>query len=101
MNDWKTKPGPVAAEASSPRRRRGWLIDSPSSVDLAGRRPVEAAEELEERDLAGAGRAHQGDELARDDRERHAAQRVDGRRTEPVALREVARLEDRRASPAV
>ena len=48
------------------RRRRG------SSGPTVG--PVEAADDVHERALAGARRAHDGDELARRDRERHAVQ---------------------------
>ena len=63
--------------------------------DVAGRRPVEAAEQLEQRALAAARRAHERDEFAGGDRQGDAAERVDGRLAERVALREVACLEDR------
>ena len=43
---------------------------------LTGRRPIEAAGDVHERRLAGAGRPGDGDELALLDVERHAAQRA-------------------------
>ena len=46
--------------------------------DRPGRRPVEPGEQVHERGLAGAGRAHDGRELAGGDVERDAAQGVDG-----------------------
>ena len=55
--------GPVAARRVAASSER-WLIVCALEDDLARRRPVEAAEELEERRLAGARRAHQGHELA-------------------------------------
>ena len=58
------------------------------------RRLVEAGERVHERRLAGAGRPHDGDELARLHVERHAAERVDGRRPRAVAAREVMCLDD-------
>src|SRR5262245_50085016 len=44
--------------------------------DRPARRPVEPAEQLEEGALAGAGRAHEGDELARAHRQRDPAERL-------------------------
>ncbi len=65
----------------------------------AARRLVEPGEGVHERRLARAGRAHDGDELARLDVERDAAQRVDGGRALAVAAREVARFDDDVAGP--
>src|SRR4029079_12289564 len=62
--------------------------------DLTCGRPVEPPEELEQRRLAGPGRAHQGNELALVDAQGDAAQRVDGGRAQTVALGEIVRLED-------
>ena len=68
--------GPVATQAG--RLVVGQLADGLAlEDDLARRRPVEPAEDLEEGRLARAGRAHQGDELAGLDRQRDAAQRLD------------------------
>ena len=91
--------GPVAAQA------RGLVVVEGADrlaleEDLAGRRPVEAAEELEERALAAARRTHQGDELAGRHGQGHAAQGLDGRLAEGIGLGQVARLEDRRSSPS-
>ena len=63
--------------------------------DLAAGGPVEPAEQLEQRALAGAGRAHQGHELAAADLERDASQGLDLAVAEPVALGQVAGFEDR------
>jgi hypothetical protein len=94
LNDWKTKP--VRSRRSVVARVVGQAADRLAlERDLAGRRPVEPAEQLEQRRLAGARRSHQRDELALGDAQRHAAQRVDGRRAEAVALREIACLQDR------
>src|SRR4029079_11509860 len=75
----------------------GWVADVVAlEHDGAAGRLVEATEQLEERALARARRAHQGDELAGRDRERDAAERLDRRAAELVALGDLARLEDRR-----
>ena len=92
--------GPVATQAR--RIVVGQLADDLAlEDDLAGRRPVEAAEDLEQGRLARARRAHQGDELAGLDRERDATQCLDDRRTERVGLGQVACLEDGRHRAAV
>ena len=62
--------------------------------DLAARRLVEPAEDLEERRLARAGRPHEGHELAGVDRQAHPAEGLDGGRTERVGLGQVAGFED-------
>ena len=56
---------------------------------LAGRRPIETAGDVHERGLAGAGRTGDRDELARLDRQRHAAQRVNLDLTDGVDLGEI------------
>ena len=77
--------GPVAAQAG--RLVVGQLADDLAlEDDLAGRRLVEPAEQLEERGLARARRAHQGDELAGLDRQRDAAQGLDAGSAERVGL---------------
>ena len=94
LNDWKTKPGPVAAQAR--RLVVGQLADRLAlEDDLAARRLVEPAEDLQEGRLARTRRAHQRDELAGLDRQRHAAERLDACLAERVRLRQVACLEDR------
>jgi hypothetical protein len=54
------------------------------------RRPIEAAEDVHERRLARPGGAHDGDELAARDVERHAAQGLHLDVAEPVDLPQVA-----------
>src|SRR4030095_4299356 len=63
----------------------------------AGARAVETAEDVEQRGLAGARRAHDRHELAPADGERDAAQRLDGalRSVEVVALADVAQDDHR------
>jgi hypothetical protein len=64
----------VAAEArrvAQPRHRDA--VDQ----DVAGVGAVESADQLQQRALARAGRARQGDELARLEIERDASQRLD------------------------
>ena len=53
---------------------------------VSGGRPVQAAEQVEQRGLARAGRAHQGDEVPFLDGQRHALQGLDGVRFEVVIL---------------
>src|SRR5690606_17827676 len=57
------------------------------------RRPVESAENVEERGLAAPGRAEQHDELALGQLEVDAAQRVHGRVSRAVDLRQPLGLE--------
>ena len=72
LKNWKTKPGLRPAQL---RRRvvAEAADDRPVEDDLARRRAVEAAEQVEERALARARRPHDGDELAGLDRQRDAA----------------------------
>src|SRR5205814_8123301 len=62
--------------------------------DLALRRPVEAAGQVQQGRLARTGRSHDGDEFAGPDGQRHAFQRVDGRIAAAVRAVHVAYLED-------
>ncbi len=67
--------------------------------DLTARGPVQAAEQVEQRALARARRAHEGDELTTSDREGDAAQRLHVGLAEPVAPGQAAGLEDRGPTP--
>ena len=58
--------------------------------DLARRWQVETAEQVQHRGLAGAGAAHDRDELAPLDLERHAAERIDLALAQRIALDEVS-----------
>ncbi len=93
LNDWNTNP-------VRSRRRRvarssdSRLTTSPSRMTSPGGRPIEPAEQLQERALATARRTHERDELAGLDGQGDAAQGVDGRLAERIGLREVAGLED-------
>ena len=93
LKNWKTKP------VLSRRRQRAPLIVEGRDADavdddLARRRKVEAAQQVEHRRLAGARAAHDGDELAALDREGDAPQRLDLALAQRVALDEVVGLED-------
>ena len=66
----------------------------------AARRPVETAEDVHERRLARARRAHDGDELAGRDVDGHAAQRLHRDVAELVDLPDVAHLDERRLAHA-
>ncbi len=57
--------------------------------EAAGGGPIEAAEQVEQRALAGAGRAHDRDVVALGHVERHAAQGVDRLAAEHVVLAEI------------
>ena len=59
------------------------------SMNWPDGRPIEAAEQIEQRALAGAGRAHDRDVIALRHVERHAAQRVDRLSAEHVVLAEI------------
>ena len=63
--------------------------------DLAGVRPVERADEVQERALAAAGRARERDELPRGDRQRHVLEGADPAVLE--ALADVPNLDVRAA----
>jgi hypothetical protein len=66
----------------------------PVDEDLAGGGPVEAGEDVHERRLARAGRAHDGGELAACDVERDAAEGVDGGVALAVAAGDLARRDN-------
>src|SRR5439155_15838221 len=100
VKELEDEPGAVAPEPG--RRLVSEAADHLALEDhLAARRPVEPAEQLEERALARSRRAHEGDELALLDRQGDAAQRLDRRFAQSIALREVAGLEDRRHGRSV
>jgi len=67
----------------------------PVHEDLAGVEVGEAGDGVEKRALAGAGRAHDGDEFARGDLEVHARQGLDGGRALPEGFDDAADLEGR------
>ncbi len=62
---------------------------------LAAGRPIQAAEDVHERGLAGAGRTRHGDELTLLDVEVRAAQRADDDLTDGVGLEQVPNRDDR------
>ena len=64
-------------------RRAGRLTSRPPISDAPGGLRLEAGDDAQQRGLAAAGRAEQGDELAVGDGERHLLQRA----TEPKILR--------------
>ena len=78
---------------------------APADPQLPGGRPVEAAEQVHQRRLAGAGRADDGDVLALVDAQAHPAQRLDRDPVELVAAPDVDGLDGRRrrrvTAPAV
>src|SRR5438105_1976035 len=67
----------------------------------AGRRAIEAAEQVHEGGLAGARRAHDGHEFAGLDRHGDAAQRVHRVRAEMVVLAEVLGRDDRHGAQSL
>ena len=67
---------------------------SPAIATRARGRLVERGEDVHQRRLARAGRAHDGDELAGLDVERDAAEGVDGGLALAEAAREVAGADD-------
>src|SRR6185503_4863702 len=80
------------------RRERRHVV--PVEEVASGGRPIEAAEQVHERRLAGARRAGERDELAGRDVERDAAQRLHLHLAEVVGLRQVANGDDRVHRPA-
>ena len=68
---------------------------SPSTVMLPAVGRVEPADEVEQRGLAGAGRAHQRDEVAARNVEVHAVQHLDRLAAAPVGLGDGADLDER------
>ena len=95
MNDWKTKPvrsrrSRVASSSLSRLIVSPWRTTSPAVGRSSPPRSWSSV------DLPEPGRAHEGDELALVDRQGDAPQGIHGRGAQPVALREVVRLEDGR-----
>ncbi len=68
-------------------------IDS-ADADAARCRLIQAGEQMQQRTFAGAGRSHDGDELATAERQIDAAQRLDARRRRAVSLRQSSDHED-------
>src|SRR5690606_6317277 len=89
------------ADVVAPERRQLALGGGTEVVagvaDGAGRGAVEPAEDVEERGLPAAGGAEEDDELAREEVEVDAPERVDLDLAGPVHLRQAARLEHRLA----
>jgi hypothetical protein len=72
----------------------GELAETPArDLDLAGGRPVEPRQQIQERRFARPGRPHQGDEAALPDREAHVFERVDLVRAALVLARDVRDLD--------
>ena len=89
LKNWKMKPmwsrrSFVSAVSSRP------LMSTPATVTSPDGRLVEAGEDVHERRLARARRAHDGGQAARGDVDRDAAQRVDGGVAVAVAADDVA-----------
>lgn len=78
----------AVADVREFRTRTARDLDAVQQV-AAARGRVEAAEDVQHRRLAAAGGAHDRDELARVDRERHAVQRRDRLLAERVDLAEI------------
>ena len=92
---WKTKP--IFWLRMSASASRDSVRDVVAVQPVApARRRVEAAQEVHEGRLAGAGRPHHRDELPGRDVEADAAQGVDLVLAQPVGLDEVADLDERR-----
>ena len=65
-----------------------------AKLDFTVIRPVQAAEQMQQRALARAGCAPQRNELARFDRQVHAAQDLDETRTDAVGLAQAGGAEE-------
>ena len=63
--------------------------------DIPGGRRVEPAQQIQKRGLAGSGRPHQRDEIARVDRQTEVVQRVDVGVALVIELADVAQFDDR------
>jgi multidrug transporter EmrE-like cation transporter len=77
--------GPEAGQLPLVERRQVASVDH----EVAGRGPVETAEEIEERGLPGAGRTEDRDAVAGLDLEVHPAERVDGGPSGTVGLLQI------------
>src|SRR5262249_14193913 len=89
----------VAAQQRALRAREARDVDALKEV-LSGRRPVEAAEDVEARRLARAARAQERDELAAPDAEADPVERGEGRGALAVDARHAAELDCRRRGRA-
>ena len=89
------KPTCRARHARELRRRQSWRDLVPGHGDAARAGHVEAAEQVQQRGLAGAARAHEGHEVALVDVEVHALQDVQLLAAAPVRLGEVAHHDER------
>src|SRR5690606_8177096 len=89
LKDEPDVPAPIERELAL--RGSGKLLAAEQQP--AGGRPVEAAEDVEQRRFAAARRAEEHDELALRDSEVDAAQRMHGARAAAVDLRQPLRLE--------
>ena len=89
----------TVAEVGKLRLREGERVGAVEADGAAGR-PVERAEQVQERALAGAGRAHDGERLAAVEAERHVTE--DGERAAPcrVVFAELFDLKGHRTSLA-
>ena len=85
---WKTKPS-LAVRTSARWLGVNWLISWPSSQIFARTGPVEAAQDVHQRGLAGAGGAHQRHHLAAIDRERDALEHRDVDLAQVIGLGDV------------
>ena len=88
LNPWKTNPISALRTRASSRAVQPRHVLAVQHV-LPARRPIEAADQVHERRLAGARRAGQRDELARHDVERDASQRGHLHLADVVSLREI------------
>jgi hypothetical protein len=93
LNCWNKKPMRLLRVAAVRRRCRVDRLASEAIV--AAGRPVEAAEDVHQRALARARRAHDGDEFAGLDRERDAVQRMHGLIAHRIGLDQIGRFDQR------
>ena len=93
------RPLPDESDPLRPILGEGFVLEEPEvatlHLDDAGRRAVEAADEVQDRRLAGAARAHDGEELALVHVEVDAGQRHDPHVPDPVHLVGVAEAHER------
>ena len=100
LNPWKTNPIFLLRTVGELILRHLRHVLAVEDV-LAGRRPIQTAQDVHQRRLAGAGRPGHGQELAGLHFERHAAQRADLDFADDVRLDEVSDRDDRRQSSAL
>ena len=90
---WKTKPSVWLRTSASSSRSRPRHLAAVEEVAARGR-AIEAAEDVHQRRLARARGAHDGDELAPLDDERHVVERVHLDVAEPVDLADVVEQDE-------